>query len=241
MTEAQVIIGIPGQWKDRSELIHNVVSKSDGYIMAGHMIFNTEKNSHFDVEIYEHNPHLKESFTHASRGTFTPYLLNDIDQHTFTVYVIAEVKGLHLQQLIEAGSALLKAGGLAIKIETSGTAYTQEDWLELSATQDPYSLYTHFASHISGGDHYYTRGMKTFGLPDAAVSSILSLEKASSLLQGFNVYNMMEKPTFHDGETFCLGENEPIYQLQLIDDHRYEEDHVFYNPFGLYQLRPFEV
>lgn len=37
MTEAQIIIGIPGKWKDRTDIIQSVASKSGGYLLAGQM------------------------------------------------------------------------------------------------------------------------------------------------------------------------------------------------------------
>ncbi|WP_353652066.1 hypothetical protein [Bacillus sp. AFS001701] len=38
MTESQIIIGIPGNWKNRTELIQAVATKSEGYLMAGNIM-----------------------------------------------------------------------------------------------------------------------------------------------------------------------------------------------------------
>ena len=59
--------------------------------------------------------------------------------------VIASVNGYEgLKELIDVGVGLLKAGGLAIKIETAGIAHTKEDWYQLLENQDYFSLYSHF-------------------------------------------------------------------------------------------------
>lgn len=56
MSEVQVIIGVPGKWKNRSELIQAVASNGDGYLMAGYIIHNAKKDVGFQVEVYEHAP-----------------------------------------------------------------------------------------------------------------------------------------------------------------------------------------
>ncbi|MGG2027224.1 hypothetical protein AB1282_16115 [Gottfriedia sp. S16(2024)] len=77
MTESQIIIGIPGIWKNRTELIQTVATKSEGYLMAGNIIHNAQKNIGFQVEVYDHEPNLKESFIYACRDSFQQSLLDN--------------------------------------------------------------------------------------------------------------------------------------------------------------------
>lgn len=50
MMETQIVIGVPGLWKDRTELIKEVVSKSN-YILAGNVIHHKEKEIGFEIDI----------------------------------------------------------------------------------------------------------------------------------------------------------------------------------------------
>lgn len=239
MAEAQIIIGVPGKWKNRTELIQAVASKSEGYLMAGYIIHNAKKDIGFQVEVYEHDANLKEAFSYASRDTFDDSLLEEIEQHTFTVYVIANVNGFEgLKEVVDVGAALLKAGGLAVKIETSGIAHTKDGWYQLAENQDYFPIYSHFVTLIGDEESYYSCGMKVFGLPDVAIPSSIEIEEAADFLNNFNLYNLVEKPTFNNGETFGFGEDSPIYRIQYNNDFRYEEDDVFFNPFGLIDLIP---
>jgi len=93
--------------------------------MAGYIIHNAKKDIGFQVEVYEHDPNLREAFSCASRDTFDESLLEEIERHTLTVYVRANVNGFEgLKEVVDVGAALLKAGGLAVKIETSGIVST---------------------------------------------------------------------------------------------------------------------
>ena len=105
--------------------------------MAGYIIHNAEKDVGFQVQANEHDPDLKEAFFHAGRYIFEDSLLYEIGQHTLAVCVIASINGYEgLKELIDVGVGLLKAGGLAIKIETAGIAHTKEDWYQLFENQD---------------------------------------------------------------------------------------------------------
>ncbi|WP_231687687.1 hypothetical protein [Bacillus sp. CHD6a] len=47
MSESQVIIGVPGKWETRTELIQAIASHSEGYFMAGHIIHNAKRDVGF--------------------------------------------------------------------------------------------------------------------------------------------------------------------------------------------------
>ncbi|MCK1994816.1 DUF4261 domain-containing protein [Peribacillus muralis] len=237
MTENQIIIGIPGKWKSRTELIQTVASTSEGYLLAGNIFHNSEKNITFQAQIQDYEPALKETFSYASKGSFPETLLAEINDHTFTVYILAEISGTGtVADLIDAGAAILRAGGLAVKIETSGMAHSKEDWLKLHHNPDILSVYAHFVTIIGEEDYYCSYGMKAFGLPDAVTLNTMSPKEAAALLNTFNYFHVGERPLFTNGETFSIRQDAPDFTLTSLQDFRYEEDHPFYNPFGLWNL-----
>lgn len=239
MSESQIIIGIPGNWKKRTEIIQSVASKSEGYLMAGNIIHNSQKNIGFQVEVYDHDPNLKEAFIYASRDTFQQSLIDDIDQHTNTIYIIADAKGIEdVKEIVDVVVGLLKAGGLAVKIESSGVAYTKEDWYALQLNKDLFPLYSHFVTLIGEDECYFSCGMKAFGLPDVVTPSNIDPEEAADILNNFNLYNIVENPNFNNGETFSVGEDTPVLKITTINDFRYDQEDLFFNPFGLLELKP---
>ncbi|WP_053073857.1 hypothetical protein [Bacillus sp. LL01] len=83
----------------------------------------------------------KDAFSYASRETFDDSLLSEIEQHIFTVYVIADINRFKdLLDVVDVGAGLLKFGGLAVKIETTGIAYTKEEWHQLNREQEYFPI-----------------------------------------------------------------------------------------------------
>lgn len=220
-------------------MIQAIAAKSEGYLMAGYILHHVEKDISFQVEVYEHDPDLTEAFTYAGKDSFDDSFLSEIEQHTFMIYVIADVKGFEdIKNIIDAGAALLKAEGLAVKIETAGLAHSKDNWFDLIQDQDYFPVYSHFVNLIGDEKRCFSCGMKAFGLPDVAVPSSMPIEEAAALLNNFNLYNLVESPSFKNGEVFSMDENSQRFNVQLIQDDRYEEDDVFYNPFGILHLTP---
>lgn len=240
MQKNEIVIGIPGKWKDRKELIGSVARSNLGsYLLAGHIMFDSKKNIGYEVDVYGYDPHLRYAFLYAGKSKFSEELLKEIHEHTATVYIIADVNSLEsLYGLIDAVIAVLKSGGLAVKIETTGIAHTKEKWIELSKDKELFPIYCHFVTLIGNDKIYNSFGMKSFGLPDVLIPSHISPKDAANVLNNFNLYNIVEKPNFHSGETFSIEEVPYIYELKHISDNRYNEEDNFYNPFGVWALNP---
>lgn len=238
MENTQIVIGIPGNWKNRTEIIQAIASKSEGYLMAGNIIHNSQKNIGFQVEVYEYDPNLSDAFNYASRESIPKEVLDDLDNHTYTLYVITDVKDIQdVKNVVDLGAGILKAGGIAIKIESSGVAHSKEEWLELQKNPEYFPLYSHFVTLVGKENVYYSCGMQVFGLPDVIIPSNLSPQEAPDLINNFNLYNLVERPSFKDGETFRVGQNTPLMKISIFNDSRYGKDNLFYNPFGLIELR----
>jgi hypothetical protein len=239
MVEPQIIIGIPGLWKNKKELVQEVVTKSGGYLLAGNIIHNASRNVGFEIDVYEHEQSLTEAFSYASGGRLKSELLTKIDQHTYTVYVITKVKDFKtVKEIIDVGMGLLNAGGIAIKIETVGVAYSKEEWAEIVENKEYFPIYSHFVTLIGDEERYFSCGMQSFNLPDVIISVQIDPEVATDIINDFNLYNLTEKPNLKDGETFSIAKGSPVYKLSLLNDFRYEEDDIFYNPCGLWVLKP---
>jgi len=235
--ESQIIIGIPGLWKSRTELVQEIVGKSGGYILAGNVIHHKEKDIVFEIDVYDHDPSLREAFLYASGGRFEEDLLSKLEKHTYTVYIIANVQNMQeLKEVIEVGNGVLDAGGLALKIETAGVAYSKDEWTELAENKEIFPIYSHVVTLVGDEDGYYSCGMQAFALPDVIIQGEIEPETAGDLLNDFNLYNIVEQPKLKDGDTISFTENSPVYQLSYYTDYRYEPEDPFYNPCGLWKL-----
>jgi hypothetical protein len=240
MMKPEIIISVTGNWESRGELVQEIATRSGGYLLGGKSIYHAQKDIGFEVDVYEHDPTLLKAFSQV--GDFCEELLKQIENHTCTVYVTAKVKDCNtVQEVIDVGIGLLEAGGIAIKVETTGFAYSKEEWEVLAENRECLSLYMYFVGMFIDGKHHHSSGMQSFGLPDVIIVTHMELEEAADILREFNLYRLVEEVKLTDGETFSINESSPIYQLSFHEDFRYEQDDIFYNPCGLWELKEVEV
>ncbi|WP_139490060.1 DUF4261 domain-containing protein [Brevibacillus dissolubilis] len=231
----ETIVGVPGRWKNKSEIVTAVASKSDGYILAGEHLINSKTKDTYTVEIYERDENLSQSFMHA--GNFTDEQLKEIDDHNLTIYLIGESGDLRsLTNINYAVSGLLKAGGLAVKIESSGVAHTSERWLEFTKSEDIVEIFHGYVTLLADDHTYYSCGMHNLGYPDAIITTDMSAEDAGYLLTTFLIYLLTENNILQQGDTFQLSPSSSVYSLKHEECGMYSQDDLFYNPFGYWRL-----
>jgi hypothetical protein len=239
MMDPRFILAIPGMWKDRSEIVSAIATKSNGYLLTGDILQNVENEMKFEIEIYEQDDSLEEAFQYAGGGKFKRKQLKEIRKHTHILFLMTNESGVSVaKELINAGKGLLNAGGIAVKVETVGIAFSKEEWEELDQNVDEFSIYSHMVTLVGDEDHgkFYSFGMKAFEAPDAMISTEFDPEDAAEALNDFNFYCLTEQPTLTDGDTIALGEEGLTYAIRLQEDFRYDTEDLYHNPLGIWEL-----
>jgi len=235
--EPDIILGLPGLWPTRSDIVTSIVRLSDGLIFAGKVLLDTTTNQSYQLDIYEHDPDLVRAFALAGRRSLTENDLAAIDAHTHTLYVIGKGgSGERAKLLMQVSTRLLRAGGLAVKVESTGVAHSTNDWQTLNAAPEPSALYSAYVTLIGDHERFYSCGMHNLGLPDATVSVRLPSNDAAQLLETFLLYLLFEQPNLKSGHTFSINAQTPRYRLRLAPCTFYEADDPFYNPYGMWTL-----
>ena len=235
----KIIVGVPGTWPSRTALVQSIAGESGGYLFAGRILMNTETKHFWEMEVYEQDPNLARAFALAGRGSVTEADLRAVAAHTCTCYLIGEGGSAEAAQgMMDAACSLLRAGGVAVKVESAGKALSGRDWTALAARREPRALYDAFVTLIGGGGEGYSCGMHNLGLPDASVQASLSDEAGAYLLQTFLLYTLLEKPDLRSGHSFSFNPDSPNYRLRLEPCGMYEKDDPFFNPYGVWRLEP---
>src|SRR5688572_16553037 len=178
--QPEIIVGIPGEWKTRTEIVQSIVSKSDGLIFAGTVVLDTKTNEGFPLHVYEHDPSLAKAFKIAGQGKISDQTIEQISSHTFTLYCIVPSTSTEAaRKMLEIVNGLLKCGGLAAKVETSGVAHTADRWRELARGGKPFDLYCAYVTLIGGSQSFYSCGMHNFGMPDACIDRSVQPNEAA--------------------------------------------------------------
>jgi len=235
--DTKIIIGVPGTWATRTDIVTSIAQRSGGFIFAGLVLMDTSTKRGFTLEVYEHDAQLHEAFRIASGGRISDSDIAAIAQHRHTLYCLSSGVSLEAaRQMLRIGVGLLGAGGLAVKVESSGVAHSAAQWRELAASEHLFDVYTAFVTLIGGRDCFYSCGMHAFGLPDAAVPRDLDAQAAAQLLNVFNHYLLAERPSLTDGHTFSVAADAPRFRLRKSACDTYEPEHAFHNPYGLWRF-----
>ena len=198
----KIILCIPGVWENHQALLHTLLTNETGYIYAGSIIQSLTSEYHAEIEEYENDPNVSQIFRSLSMGRFPESELEKIEQHNRVIYVVCEGGSIELaQQALLLGQALMKAGGLAIKVETSGLTHLQSDWISYNA-ENILDLFKAFIPIISDDNLLYSCGMQQFGKPDGCIN--LKVDQASYILNHFLLYLLIENPELLENQTFRL-------------------------------------
>jgi hypothetical protein len=210
------------------------------------MIMDVATHVSWQAEVYPPDPHLLKAFTYAGLGRIDQETLDAIAGHTFTFYVVGEGGSLEAARgIMRVVCGVLRAGGIAVKVESAGLAHTAEVWKQLAveAETSDAALYHAYVTRIEqqDADLYYTCGMHNLGLRDVVVQDALPPQEAASLLETFALYTLLERPGLESGHTFSVNAQAPRYQVLAEPCELYPEDDLFYNPFGVWQLSPARI
>ena len=235
----QIIIGVPGLWETRSDIVRAIASKSGGFLFAGLVLMNTATKDSYTLEVYDHDPELAHAFEIAGRTHLTKEDIERIAVHRSTLYVLSsDVSVEDARRMLGVGRALLSAGGLAVKVESTGVAHSAAQWNAYAESDDSFQLYCAFVTLVGGVEYNYSCGMHNFGLPDTSVDSQLGLEEGADLINRFNYFQLAESPLLADGHTFSVTAEAPPYKLKKEICELYGPDEPFHNPFGRWHLIP---
>ena len=241
MMSNQIVVAVPGPWKERGELVVAVAQATGGaYLFAGGIIMETATSQACALQFYEHDPQLRRTFEIAGQGLISAPLLAEVAAHASVALLLLDEPDYEKARMAgRFARALLDAGGMGVKVDSAGIAHSPERWREACASDDPADLYALFIVLVGGDGRYFSCGMHNFGLPDAAVPAELGPEAGAYLLNAFNVYRIAERPELEDGETFSL---EPGAPRLVLTREPYEAGddpaEPLYNPHGRWSLRP---
>ena len=235
------IICIPGVWKDRSAIVSGIaVNTSHEYLLAGDILLNIPTGKHFEVEISDRDVRMTDSFKVAGLvNRVSDAFLDEIDKHNIVIYLIGEGGTMEsAEALAKAGHAILKAGGIGIKVETAGKAFMKEQWTNLLADEFEASSYKMFVlDSITAEDGtVFSCGMHNLGLRDTIVSDE-SFEQAIGLISIYSYYQIIDKPVISPNQTFSQAADATVYRIIEESNPPYSGHELFDNPFGMWRLR----
>lgn len=237
----KTVLCIPGNWKDNSEIVRAIASANlNEFLFAGLVMLNLKTKKGFELQIDAYDEHIKESFRIAGMvNRVEADFIEEIGNHKHVIYLIGETGSLAgAKEMADAGMAILNAGGIGVKVETTGKAFTKEQWTSLLDDFEEANLYEMFVldSISDGNGTVYTCGMHNLGFKDTIVEDE-NFQDAVDLLSIFGYYQVVDKPEIANGQTFGTEVGAPVFEIVDEENQPNKGDDLFGNPFGMWRLQ----
>ncbi|HMT75983.1 MAG TPA: hypothetical protein PKA77_18055 [Chitinophagaceae bacterium] len=234
------IICIPGIWNTWDEFILSIVASTNGeYFAVGNILMNAKKERYYTLEFCEHDDRMQESFKYAGMVTrVTDNFLDQIGSHKHVIYISGQTGNLEeAGHIAFAAEAILKAGGVGIKVETTGKAFEKERWCSMLESYEESNFYEMFVvdSIINANGSVYSCGMQNLGYKDTIISGE-EFQTAVGLIKIFGYYQIVDKPTIQNEETFSTGIDSAKYRITEEFNQPNKGHEQFENPFGMWRL-----
>jgi hypothetical protein len=236
----KITIAVPGPWSDRLDLVEQVTSRNGGgYLFLGPGLFDFRRMSGFSVDIFEYDANLVDAFEVRARRYFPTEVMDAIITHRTAVYLHAEGGSLELARAaLEGTAALIRGGGVAVNVKSSGRMQTHKNWLALADGGGNYALYEAYVQVYQVRTGYHTCGMHLLGYPDASLVGDFSESEARQTLDSFLLYLLDEQPRLASGHTVSVTADAPRFRLMHRDEDLFTRNQVFYNRNGRWHLKP---
>jgi hypothetical protein len=236
----ETVICIPGNWENWKDFILLMVTSTNGeYLAAGNILMNAKEKKHYSIEFCDHDKNMKNAFAYAGKVTkVTENFLIGIENHKHVIYISGATGNIEDARFIAfAAEAILKAGGLGIKIESAGKAFEKDRWHHMINNFEESTLYQMFVldSIVDERGTVYSCGMHNLGFKDTIISGE-EFQEAVSLISLFGYYQIIDKPTISDGQTFSRDTISSKYRITEELNQPNKGQELFENHFGMWRL-----
>lgn len=231
-----LVLCVPGAWVDAGDFTARVAALRGHYSDAGRLSVDLDDIADIELDIVAADPRLAVAFRIASQGKMDEGTLKEIGRHTAVAYLrFPAALDAQANRLLKFCRFMERAGGLGVKVETSGVAHGWAHWANLLKGGLP-GQYAAGVTLVTSADFYHSCGMHNFGLPDCEVPGTLEFDVAINLINQFNFWRLSALPVLSSGHSFSLGKGAPGYTLNEQSDERHAPDSPLCNPHGLWRL-----
>lgn len=236
----ELVLCIPGPWRDRFELEQSITNSETGYSLVGGVLRDMASDFACDLLLAGPDPALHAAFAKAGPHWAASRAMAAVADHDCIVYLAGRGGSREAAEaMMRAGAALVEAGGLGVKVESTGIAHGPAYWLEMCVGLEQLTAHRALVVYVTGAD-VYSCGMHNFGLPDA-ITTAVDKGAAADMLRTFTRYLLEQAPVFEDGHTFSVREGMPVYRVLKVPPVDYGPDSLFNNPYGAWRLEPLQL
>jgi hypothetical protein len=227
----EVHLRIPGNWSSPRELIERL--PADCRFTPGSLILPDGKQVEYGA--VDADGLFAQIFRSSCRRPAREAELATVD--AYTVNVLLSGLGGSMESartIMQAGSAVVRAGGAGVFIDNSAMAHGGAAWLEMTADGSPDALSFAFTAIFRGNAEVWTMGMHVLGLCDIVMRRADADADEMAIIEVIRYLARGDKPV-GDGHVIADLDG-PRFQAFADDNQKVEPGSPMHNPFGRLRL-----
>jgi hypothetical protein len=224
---SRITLRIPGDWSHPGELLERL---PDGFRLTPEALLLPD-GAQMEFTPMPPDDQFPQIFQSSCRRPPTNEELAIVNRYTVNVGLSGPVGSLEsARTTMQAGAAVVRAGGAGVFIDNSALAHGGGDWIELTDDGGPDAISYAFASIIQGGREVYTMGMGVMGFPDLVMRSADLDEQGETIVDIIRYVCGGEKPI---GLGHLLADEQgPRFQVVATTSDEFDTQSPMHNPFG---------
>jgi hypothetical protein len=230
-TPISIVLRIPGKWAHPGELIQALPA---GYRLTPEALILPD-NTQIEFTPMQADDQFAQIFRSSCRQPATADELATVDGYTVNVCLSGPGGSLQAARtMMQAGAAVVRAGGAGVFIDNGALAHGGQQWLEMTDDGGPDALTFAFVAIIRSQADVWTMGMHVLGLRDVVMKRA-DLEAGDfDIVEVIRYLARSEKPI---GDGHVIADlNGPRFQAFTQDSAAKLVGSPMHNPFGRLKL-----
>ncbi len=226
-----IALRIPGKWSHPRELIQRLPA---GCRLTAEALILPD-TTQVDFGAVAADDQFARIFRSSCRQPPTEDELATVDGYTVNVFLSGPGGSMQAARtMMQAGAAMVRAGGAGVFIDNSALAHGGRHWIEMTEDGGPDALSFAFVAIVRGQTEVWTMGMHVLGLRDVV------MKRADVEADGFDIIEVIrylsrsEKP-IEDGHLIADLDG-PRFQARTQDSAEEFAGSPMHNPFGRLKL-----
>jgi hypothetical protein len=223
----RIALRIPGAWSHPKELLDGLPKD----VRLGPESLRLADGTEFEFIPMPPDDQFPQIFRSACRQPATPDELAMIDRYQVNVGLAGTGGSLtSALAVMQAGAAIVRAGGAGVFIDNSALAHGGEDWLAMTEDGGPDAISFAFTSIVRGRSETYTMGMHVMGYPDLVMRSADIDEHGDSLVELIRYICKGDRVV--DVGHILADEVGPRFQVAARIEDNFGATSPMHNPYG---------
>src|SRR5947199_5384859 len=161
-----IALRIPGQWSHPGELIQRLPA---GCRLTSEALILPDATQ-VEFGAVRADEQFAQIFRSSCRQPATEDELATVDGYTVNVFLSGPGGSMEAARtMMQAGAAMVRAGGAGVFIDNSTVAHGGHDWLAMTDDGGPDALSFAFVAIVGGKTEVWTMGMHVLGLRDVVM------------------------------------------------------------------------